>query len=1680
MKENFTHLIPDPSKLRSQTLLKITLLFFLLFVYNAVSAQAPTITSINPGCVAVQQGFELTINGSGFDTRTDQNGATVVITGNAFAGEVVFTPKSRSANQVKVDIAGTNTVLATAGSLIVVVRQNGTDVSNPMQMSVYPTNTTITGPASVCVSATANTANYRVPALGGSTTYAWRILSGSATITSGGTTPEAIVNFSSTSGTVRIEVTVNPNCNGAPVLTTTHNVTVNAAPTVTLAPFNNICTNAGVLTLTGGSPAGGIYTVNGIIATRTDSEGNTISSFDPAAAGVGTHTITYTVTQNGCSSTARQTITVSQAPTVSLAPFSDVCSNAPVFTLTGGSPANGTYAINGIPATTFDPAVVGAGTHTITYTFTQNGCSSTAAQTITVSQAPSVSLNPFLDVCSNAGVITLSGGLPAGGTFTVNGVAATSFDPAAAGVGTHTITYTVTQNGCSSTARQTITVLQTPTVSLAPFANVCSSAPAFALTGGLPAGGTFTVNGVAATSFDPAAAGVGTHTITYSATQNGCTSSITQTITVSQTPTATINVPTTGTRACPGGTVTLNASPTSGANYQWFRNNQLIAGATGATFVAGQTGNYTVQVTNDGCAVTSTAVAVTILDRASIIAEGARIQLCSSQSTILHAISGYFGYRWFKDGQPLSNTTSSLVVTETGAYTVEVQTTLTDCPFVVSTPTQVDVAAPISNNTISTPSQAICAGSTLTIVAPEATGGNNTFTYQWQSSNTGDPNTFSDIKTNGNNPDYNFTSGTFTGTRYFRRVVISGACSDISGGIAITVNPVITGNTLKNTSNQNVCAGSSVTLEGLSPEGGAGPNSYKYQWQSSNDNVTFADIQNATTPDYVFNAGTSTGTQYFRRVVTSGGCTSTSAVVSVTVNPAITDNTITANNTSTCSGGAITITGSVPTGGTGSFTYQWQVSTDKTNFTNIQGATTQDYTFNLSTSGTQHFRRIVTSGSINTGCSSPSNVVSLTVNPVITNNTITTPDRSLCTGTALIIRASTPGGGAGSGTYLYKWQSSDDNVNFVDVNATFSASNKDYLYFAGETPNTKYFRRIASSGSCTNTSPSRKIDVVQTTTYTIILTVAPEDFPVCNLARYTARVIQDIEEVIYPEEPQYEQVTWTGGQDVTSQFTLEWYKNDTERLTVTGNQVSLPGPQSRDYYTVRARPNFSGSQCVLYNNLPDVIPDDRGDNELFSNRIYRGAPFGYAVNIATNAQPSNTVCAGTTVTFTATPSSANFVNPKYQWQVNGQNIQGQTASTFTSSTLSSGDIVTVTFTSDENRCDPITSNPITLLVASPQVLAGGGSYCVSDPLGGVTIQMAGSQTGILYQLMLGSTTVFLPVPGNGGPISFGYHKYAPGTYSVQAIIPSANGNAAVNCSAFGSVEVTHTPALTHTVTITPPTELVVGQPATFIANSSIASYNPTYKWYVFDFTNPNAGFVLQPGANTNTFVLQSVPEGDIEIRVDVQAPTGICVDDADGLVSDVTGQIGPLPVELLYLKATKQDNNVVEVEWATAMEQNSEGFEVQVSQDAQNYRTLAFVNSKASGNTNQKQVYTFHDKENGKYGTRYYRLMQRDMNGDAEYFGPKAVQIGEAAENLSVYPNPFENEINLELNAEEAGTMHVIVTNAIGAKVLERTFNIQKGSNKQSLRFKDGLPLGMYNITTRLNGKTRHLKLMKR
>ena len=359
--------------------------------------------------------------------------------------------------------------------------------------------------------------------------------------------------------------------------TITQTITVNAAPTVTSGTYAGVCVNAPAVTLNG-TPVGGTFSGPGVAGT----------TFNPATAGAGTHTITYNYTDaNGCTNANSSTITVNALPVVNAGTYTAVCINATPVAL-NGTPAGGTFSGPGVTGSTFNPATAGAGTHTITYTYTNaSGCTNTNTASITVNALPVVNAGTYAAACLNAASVTLNG-TPAGGTFSGPGVTGSSFNPATAGAGTHTITYNYTNaSGCANSATTTITVNALPVVNAGTYAAVCINAAPVTLAG-TPVGGTFSGMGVTGTSFNPATAGIGTHTITYNYTAaNGCANSATTSVTVYSLPT--VNAGTYAAICIDRPAITLAGTPAGGT----FSG----PGVTGTSFNPGTAGAGTHTIT---------------------------------------------------------------------------------------------------------------------------------------------------------------------------------------------------------------------------------------------------------------------------------------------------------------------------------------------------------------------------------------------------------------------------------------------------------------------------------------------------------------------------------------------------------------------------------------------------------------------------------------------------------------------------------------------------------------------------------------------------------------------------------------------------------------------------------------------------------------------------------------------------------------------------------------------------------------------------------------------------------------------------------------------------------------------------------------------------------------------------
>ena len=245
----------------------------------------------------------------------------------------------------------------------------------------------------------------------------------------------------------------------------------------TLADPGDFCLNAGVQTgLGGGDALGQTVTNSGYVGPGVTDDGNqTTYSFDPAAAGVGIHNITFVIF-NECGGVPSNVITIEvfALPTVTFTAPADLCVNAGVqLGLGGGLPTGGLYSGPGVTddgngtTYTFDPAAGGPGTYPIQYGFINaNGCINTATDDLEVFALPTVTFTaPASPICPNTVLTGLSGGTPTGGVYFGSGVTddgnGTTYTLDTAGLsGDITITYIFTDgNGCTNNVGDIVTVV---------------------------------------------------------------------------------------------------------------------------------------------------------------------------------------------------------------------------------------------------------------------------------------------------------------------------------------------------------------------------------------------------------------------------------------------------------------------------------------------------------------------------------------------------------------------------------------------------------------------------------------------------------------------------------------------------------------------------------------------------------------------------------------------------------------------------------------------------------------------------------------------------------------------------------------------------------------------------------------------------------------------------------------------------------------------------------------------------------------------------------------------------------------------------------------------------------------------------------------------------------------------
>jgi hypothetical protein len=238
------------------------------------------------------------------------------------------------------------------------------------------------------------------------------------------------------------------------------------------------------------------------------------------------------------------------------------------------------------------------------------------------------------------------------------------------------------------------------------------------------------------------------------------------------------------------------------------------------------------------------------------------------------------------------------------------------------------------------------------------------------------------------------------------------------------------------------------------------------------------------------------------------------------------------------------------------------------------------------------------------------------------------------------------------------------------------------------------------------------------------------------------------------------------------------------------------------------------------------------------------------VSVSIAAAPGNIVCAGTNVTFTATPTNGG-ASPVYQWKLNGGNV-GANLPTYSNAALLSGDIVTCELTSNALCAtgSPATSNAITMTV---------------NPNLPVSVNIVANPAGSICS---GTSVTFTATPTNGGatpayqwfvgavPVGTGLSTYTSNTLNngdVVTVQLTSNATCPTgNPATSNAISMTVTGALAASVSIVSSGSLCSGSPVTFTA-TPVNGGTPSYQWVV------NGGNV-GPNSNVYTYI---PADGDI-------------------------------------------------------------------------------------------------------------------------------------------------------------------------------------------------------------------------
>ena len=892
------------------------------------------------------------------------------------------------------------------------------------------------------------------------------------------------------------------------------------------------------------------------------------------------------------------------------------------------------------------------------------------------------------------------------GTYTFTPAVAVSSSSSA-------VTFTISNSGNTALALSGTSYVAVSGTNVADFTVVQPTSASIAASGSE----TFTV------TFKPTAAGTRTAVLTIAS--NDPASPYVINLSGSSVPATPTISASTATAFCTGGSVLLTATTTSSpVTYQWSNGAGTIAGATNATYTAAPTATttYTVTVYNNTVSATSTGTTVTVNPNPTVSVTNPTA-VCSPSTVDITATSVTAGSTaglnytyWTNAGATTTLTTPSAIVTS-GTYYIKGATTA-GCSAI--TPVTVTVNA-LPTVVITNPSP-VCSPNTINLTAAAVTAGSTsglTYTY-W--TNAGATTTLS-------SPSAVATSGTY----YIKGTVAASGCSAISP-VTVAINTTPQPPTISITNGSaSFCSGGSVTLS-ANPSSG-----YSYQWLNGGSPISAATNATYTTTT----AGSYTVT------VGSTGCSATSTGTTVTVytNPTVT----VTNPPAVCSPATVNLTATgVTSGSSTGLTYTYWTDAGATSSLSSPSA--------VSASGTYYIK-----GTNSNTCSAIASVtVTVNAQPIIsitnpaavcspstvdlTAATVTTGSTaglnySYWTNVGATSSLSSPYSVSATGTYYIKGTIAATGCSIVEpVTATINPLPTIVITSPASvcSPSTVDLTAAAvTSGSTSGLTYSYWSDAGATSSLSSPSSIAASGtYYIEGATASGCSVIQPVTVTVTPANNVSVSIATSSsatcsGTPVTftataqgSGLSYQWVLSDPTDGT------SNVGTNSASYNTSTLKDQDQVWCVVTSTGVSCTVGSPATSNTITETIATSGAP---TISIQSN-ETGSTVCSGTTIDFSIESSSYGGPGATYQWYDGATAIGGATGSAYSSTTLTSNDVISCVMTSSLNcaTSPTATSNSIT-----PNVTATGTAPC-ADPapqtISGPTTVTQGQTATVTYTI----------------------------------------------------------------------------------------------------------------------------------------------------------------------------------------------------------------------------------------------------------------------------------------------------------------------------------------------------------